>query len=607
MIIFVIKIFLGLRGCEFCGLCCSSEMEEINYCYIIKRLITIVGEPTLRWYRKGWLMVIVLFVVRASLPASASIGGLNGPKWLWQHMPSDKLIELGKNYQQEEGKLDSALYCYTIAAARYRKEMNQAEKQICCEAYYWKWHIYFFGYYDYTKAYENLSIAEEIAKEVPAMSPRIYFALGSFFQTISEQGLDKKEARKSLDYYLKGFRIAKDNGKDPIDLLFVNAIQVAHYLHDMPVLAKDWERYERLDSSRSAPYRPFARRFYKAILYYESGKYPNAARTFRDLIEHLPAGVKTARLATGSFIYLGKLEALMGNYDEAILSLKQAESISNQWSVLDGKLEACDLIASYYTKLGQHDEAESYRNRYYKARDALYDHRQLMSMNEMQFSNQMRRIDQAMQESLQKQERQRLVSLVAIGIVFIVLVFSAVLWRNLRKLRRSNATLYKKNESMIKAEEEAKKRREELEDLLREYERKEGNHTESMKYKGSVLDEDDKELLLLRIQDVMETSKEIYSPSFSAEQLALLVGSKYKYVSQVINEKYNCNFSTYLNEYRIREACKRISNYDSYGNLTFEAISNSVGFKSRTSFINSFKRFTGLTPSEYQRQAKYGK
>lgn len=522
-------------------------------------------------------------------------------------MPSDKLIELGKNYQQERGKLDSALYCYTIVAARYRKEMNQAEKQICCEAYYWKWHIYFFGYYDYTKAYENLSIAEEMTKEVPAMSPRIYFALGSFFQTISEQGLDEKEARKSLDYYLKGFRMAKDNGKDQIDLLFVNAIQVAHYLHDMPVLAKDWDRYERLDSTRNDPYRSFARRFYKAILYYESGRYPDAASAFRDLIKHLPTGVKTARFATGSFIYLGKLEALMGNYDEAIHSLKQAESISNQWGVLDGKVEACDLIASYYTKLGQHDEAETYRNCYYKARDALYDHRQLMSMNEMQFSNQMRRIDQAMQESLQKQEHQRLVSFVAIGIVFIVLTFSAVLWRNLRKLRRSNAALYKKNESMIKAEDEAKKRREELEDLLRGYERKEGNRTECMKYKGSVLHEDDKELLLLRIQEVMETSKEIYSPSFSAEQLALLVGSKYKYVSQVINEKYNCNFSTYLNEYRIREACKRISNYDHYGNLTFEAISNSVGFKSRTSFINSFKRFTGLTPSEYQRQAKYGK
>jgi AraC-like DNA-binding protein len=41
-----------------------------------------------------------------------------------------------------------------------------------------------------------------------------------------------------------------------------------------------------------------------------------------------------------------------------------------------------------------------------------------------------------------------------------------------------------------------------------------------------------------------------------------------------------------------------------YGNFTIEAISSGVGFKSRTSFVTSFKRFTGLTPSEYQAQAK---
>jgi AraC-like DNA-binding protein len=34
------------------------------------------------------------------------------------------------------------------------------------------------------------------------------------------------------------------------------------------------------------------------------------------------------------------------------------------------------------------------------------------------------------------------------------------------------------------------------------------------------------------------------------------------------------------------------------------AISQSVGFKSRSAFVTAFKRFTGLTPSEYLRVAK---
>jgi AraC-like DNA-binding protein len=84
----------------------------------------------------------------------------------------------------------------------------------------------------------------------------------------------------------------------------------------------------------------------------------------------------------------------------------------------------------------------------------------------------------------------------------------------------------------------------------------------------------------------------------------MLSGSKYKYVSQVINEYYQQNFNTFLNSYRIKEACKRLGDLEHYGNYTIEAISESVGFKSRSTFVSSFKRITGLTPSQYQRLAR---
>jgi AraC-like DNA-binding protein len=84
----------------------------------------------------------------------------------------------------------------------------------------------------------------------------------------------------------------------------------------------------------------------------------------------------------------------------------------------------------------------------------------------------------------------------------------------------------------------------------------------------------------------------------------MLSGSRYKYVSQVINEYYEQNFNNFLNSFRIKEACKRMRDLDNYGNYTIEAISESVGFKSRSTFVTSFKRITGLTPSQYQRMAR---
>ncbi len=77
-----------------------------------------------------------------------------------------------------------------------------------------------------------------------------------------------------------------------------------------------------------------------------------------------------------------------------------------------------------------------------------------------------------------------------------------------------------------------------------------------------------------------------------------------RYVSQVINESTNKNFNTLLNEYRIREACKRLTDFDTYGQMTNETIAEGLGYKSRSHFIRTFKKMTGLTPSQYQKIAR---
>ena len=65
--------------------------------------------------------------------------------------------------------------------------------------------------------------------------------------------------------------------------------------------------------------------------------------------------------------------------------------------------------------------------------------------------------------------------------------------------------------------------------------------------------------LLRRIVQVMSDSTLICNPDFSLERLAHIVDSNRTYVSLVINNTYNKNFKSLLNEYRIREACKRLS------------------------------------------------
>lgn len=109
------------------------------------------------------------------------------------------------------------------------------------------------------------------------------------------------------------------------------------------------------------------------------------------------------------------------------------------------------------------------------------------------------------------------------------------------------------------------------------------------------------ESLLAAINRVMENIEIISNPDFSLQQLAQIVQSNTKYVSWVINNTYNKNFKTFINDYRIEEASKMLVNRDDYGHLTLQAIAQKVGFKSTTSFNTAFKRVIGMTPSAYQR------
>ena len=131
--------------------------------------------------------------------------------------------------------------------------------------------------------------------------------------------------------------------------------------------------------------------------------------------------------------------------------------------------------------------------------------------------------------------------------------------------------------------------------------------TEEAKYSHSRLTEEQRETLMTRIQQLLGSTEVICQQDFTLGKLSKMADSNTTYVSQVINEKYGMTFSNVLGSLRVREACRRMTDTEDTKNFTIEAIASSVGFKSRTSFLNAFKRETGCTPSEYQRQTTVGK
>ena len=110
------------------------------------------------------------------------------------------------------------------------------------------------------------------------------------------------------------------------------------------------------------------------------------------------------------------------------------------------------------------------------------------------------------------------------------------------------------------------------------------------------------ELLATKIEEMLSDTTVISNADFTLEMMADKIGSNRMYVSQVINDVFQKNFNTLLNEHRIRAAMRLLMD-NSKNIYTIEAIGNMVGFKSKSVFFPIFKKITGLTPSAFQKNS----
>jgi len=100
------------------------------------------------------------------------------------------------------------------------------------------------------------------------------------------------------------------------------------------------------------------------------------------------------------------------------------------------------------------------------------------------------------------------------------------------------------------------------------------------------------------ITDFMETEKPYLDSEFSLDQLADHLQIPRAHITQALNEVAGTNFYSYVNEYRIGEFIRKLETMDvekpNFLNLAYQ-----VGFNSKSTFNEAFKRISGKTPSVY--------
>lgn len=126
--------------------------------------------------------------------------------------------------------------------------------------------------------------------------------------------------------------------------------------------------------------------------------------------------------------------------------------------------------------------------------------------------------------------------------------------------------------------------------------------TDSSQISADVFTEEDYALIKQLIVQ-MEQNQVFLNNKLSLISLSELIGSNRHKVSRLINLHFHKNYNDFVNEYRVNYLKKSLLKQEN-SSYTLLYLAIEAGFNNKVSFNKAFKKFTGMTPSEYVKSKK---
>lgn len=286
-----------------------------------------------------------------------------------------------------------------------------------------------------------------------------------------------------------------------------------------------------------------------------------------------------------------------GQPDSQLVYLDRAWALLESINDPQPKAECARMLMKFHTEHGNMEEARRFQTEYFKLTDSLVNVQRFLSVSAHHQQSQMASKGDEIDHLNREASYHKIIIAVIASFLLLAIVFGIIIFRQKRNLDAAYHTLFEKDKRLMGLKPET----EGSDDAP-------GSGRDCALRENCRFDDDLKEEqrnldLYNRIVATMETSREYFSPDFGLSNLVAIVGSNVAYVSKVVKRYSGQNVPYFINEYRIREACRRILDEKNFGNITFAAIGESVGFSSQVSFNRAFKKVTGMTPSLYRKMA----
>lgn len=429
---------------------------------------------------------------------------------------------------------------------------------------------------------------------------KIYMHCTGYISNIYDAFGDYKSA---IAYLKKGLKMAqKYKLQDMMGNYLINLVMACCRQGDVENAKYYYEQSKKTPLLRNNNYWKYYLQYNKANILKAEGKHQEAIKAHEEALDYANITDFNGDVRRKNLFQLfqeseiGNLYVQLRNHDKArewgYICTEHSKKVNSNELLAN----AYKMLAEAYRMTGNADSTDKYMSLYVAVADSVYDRKSFYTAQSK------------LAEYEDKLQRTRVVRLwYIIGLIGAVLLLVGIL---LFLVILNNKRLHAAQRMLIAKTSELERQDRERQQLLNRYLTKEtAKNTDFIEENTSIdesndacqISQEQKDILLKRIIEVLSDINNISKPDFNLNMLAELTESNTKYVSMVINETYNKNFKSLLNEYRCREASHLLRDEDMAAAYTMQAVYEAVGYTNATSFIRAFKAVYGMTPSTYKK------
>jgi AraC-like DNA-binding protein len=125
--------------------------------------------------------------------------------------------------------------------------------------------------------------------------------------------------------------------------------------------------------------------------------------------------------------------------------------------------------------------------------------------------------------------------------------------------------------------------------------------TSAARYAKSMLGGIDTGAVIERLQELMELEKNYLDADLSLQQLSSILGITPHQLSEILNDRLDTNFRSFVNSYRINAAKMLLLENDA---MSVIRAARQCGFNSKTVFNTAFLKTEGMTPTQFKETNK---